>query len=273
MSLADFIATHGPALERDEVRNNLILGVLAGAVRTGAPILTWTLGAPGACAIKWPGRPIILGDVTRDQCRALAEATHDHEGAGAVGLEQRPLWFVERARELGVAFADPIPQRIHVLRAPRIPVVQGSARVVTAGDAGLLADWLEAFGREAVPDDPPASRAALEKVAGEGRHLLWIADGGRPVSVAGVARRLTTAAAIAPVYTPPEQRGRGYGAAVTAALAARLLADGKAAVCLYTDLRNAASNRCYAKIGFTGVCDAFVYHRLPSAQGPPASAS
>jgi predicted GNAT family acetyltransferase len=26
-------------------------------------------------------------------------------------------------------------------------------------------------------------------------------------------------------------------------------------------LRNAASNRCYVKIGFTPVCDAFVYHR------------
>ncbi len=272
MSLAEFIATHRPALERDEVRNNLILGVLAGAVRTGTPILTWTLGEPGACAIKWQGRPIILGDVTRDQCRALAEATRDLDGAGAVGLEQRPLWFVERARELGVAFGEPVPQRIHVLRAPPVvvPTVPRAVRVVTAEDGPLLADWLQAFEREAVPDDPPASREALEKVAGEGRHLFWIADG-RPVSVAGVARRLTTVAAIAPVYTPHDQRGRGYGAAVTAALAARLLADGKAAVCLYTDLRNGASNRCYAKIGFTGVCDAYVYHRLPPAGNPPAS--
>jgi predicted GNAT family acetyltransferase len=150
-----------------------------------------------------------------------------------------------------------------------MPVVQGSARVVTAEDATLLADWLQEFGREAVPDDPPASREALEKVAGEGRHLFWTADG-RPVSVAGVARRLTTVAAVAPVYTPPDQRGRGYGAAVTATLATGLLSEGKTAVCLYTDLRNAASNRCYAKIGFTGVCDAFVYHRLPPAPNPPA---
>jgi RimJ/RimL family protein N-acetyltransferase len=263
MSLAEFIATHVPALECDEVRNNLILGVLAGAVRTGTAILTWTLGGPGACAIKWPGRPIILGDVTRYECRALAQATRDLEGAGAVGLEQRPLWFVERARQLGATFAEPVPQRLHVLRSqPAVPAVQGSARPVTAADAPLLADWLQAFELEAVPDEPRAQRAALEKVASEGRHLLWIA-GGRPVSVAGVARRLTRVAAIAPVYTPPDRRGRGYGAAVTAALAGRLLAEGKSAVCLYTDLRNAASNRCYAKIGFEGVCDAFVYHRKP----------
>ncbi len=273
MSLAEFIATHVPALERDEVRNNLVLGVLDRAAKSGTQIQTWTLGEPGACAIKWPGRPIILGDVTRDQCRALAEATRDMEGAGAVGLEQRPLWFIERARELGVTFNEPVPQRIHALRSPpMVPAVPGSARVVIAEDGPLLADWLQAFEREAVPDDPPAPRAALEKAAGEGRHLFWSVDG-VPASVAGVARRLRTVAAIAPVYTPPHLRGRGFGAAVTAALAGRLLAEGKAAVCLYTDLRNAASNRCYAKIGFTGVCDAYVYHRKPAAPTPPAAAS
>ena len=254
------------------MRHNLILGVLDRAARMNMNLMTWTLGAPGACAIKWPSRPIILGDVSRDECRALAAATHDLEEAGAVGLEQRPLWFVERARELGIAFANPVPQRIHVLRTPPVfPVAAGSARTVTAEDGPQLADWLQAFEREAVPDDPPAPRAALEKVAGEGRHLFWIVDG-RPVSVAGIARPLRTVTAIAPVYTPPHLRGRGYGGAVTASLAAKALADGKKAVCLYTDLRNAASNRCYAKIGFTRVCDASVYRRKPAAATSPGSA-
>jgi RimJ/RimL family protein N-acetyltransferase len=273
MSLAEFIATHAPALRRDEVRHNLILGVLERAGKTAAPIKTWTLGPPGACAIEWPGRPIILGDVARDQCRALAEATRDSDGSGVVGLEQGPLWFVERARELGVTFAEPIPQRIHALRGPPVfPQAPGSARQVTGEDGPLLADWLQAFAREAVPDDPPTARAILEKAAAEGRHLFWTVDG-RPVSVAGIARRLRTAVAIAPVYTPPPLRGRGFGGAVTASLAARLLAEGAAAVCLYTDLRNAASNRCYAKIGFTGVCDACVYHRQPSAPTSSPSVS
>lgn len=262
MSLADFFAMHAPALERDEVRHNLILGLMARAAQGNHPLMTWTLGQPGACAIKWPGRAIILGEVTRDQAQALAEQTRDLPYEGVVGLEDAPEQFVARARQLGAAFSEPVCQRIHTLRSePIFPQVQGSVREVRAEDARLLADWLQAFEREAVPHDPPTSRPALEKTAGERRHLFWI-SGNAPVSVAGTARRLRTVAAIAPVYTPPELRGRGFAAAVTAALAVRLFGEGYGAVCLYTNLKNPAANRCYAKIGFTGVCDATMFYRI-----------
>jgi predicted GNAT family acetyltransferase len=69
------------------------------------------------------------------------------------------------------------------------------------------------------------------------------------------------------VHTPPERRG--YAGAATAAVAARILAEGKTAVCLYTDLRNAASNRCYAKIGFEPHCDSWHYLRRPRRVAPP----
>jgi len=39
-----------------------------------------------------------------------------------------------------------------------------------------------------------------------------------------------------------------------AAVADRIFAEGKEAACLYTDLRNPFSNRCYARIGFKPVC-------------------
>ena len=88
---------------------------------------------------------------------------------------------------------------------------------------------------------------------------------GRPVSVAALARRLPNTAAIAPVYTPPEHRTRGYGGSITAAVAERLLSEGKRTVCLYTNLRNPASNRCYAKIGFRAYCDSWHYLRDTTA--------
>ena len=263
MRLAEFIDTHVPALERDEVRHNLMLGILARAGRDPSPqLLTWTLGGPGACAIKWPSRPIILGEVGREHCRALVEATRELDYVGVVGLDLAPKWFVERAVELGDAFADPLPQRIHALRdRPAYPGAPGRARQVVAQDAPLFADWLTAFSREAVPDDPVSSRAELEKVAGEGRHMFWVVDD-EPVSMAGIVRRTRSTAAIAAVYTPPAQRGRGFAGSVTAAVAERVFGEGKTAACLYTDLRNPASNRCYAKIGFKPVCDAWVYRRL-----------
>jgi predicted GNAT family acetyltransferase len=41
---------------------------------------------------------------------------------------------------------------------------------------------------------------------------------------------------------------------VTAATVDSIFAEGRTMACLYSDLRNPASNRCYAKIGFKPVC-------------------
>jgi predicted GNAT family acetyltransferase len=81
--------------------------------------------------------------------------------------------------------------------------------------------------------------------------------------MAGIVRRTRNAAAIAGVYTPPALRGHGYAACVTAAVVDTIFNEGKSTACLYTDLRNLNSNRCYAKIGFTPVCLSWHYLRHP----------
>ena len=79
--------------------------------------------------------------------------------------------------------------------------------------------------------------------------------------MARIVRRLKTSAAITGVYTPPEWRGRGFAGSVTAAAVERIYAEGRQTACLYTDLRNPISNRCYAKIGFRPVCRWMHVHR------------
>jgi predicted GNAT family acetyltransferase len=160
---------------------------------------------------------------------------------------------------MGARFGSPIPQRIHMLdRAARFPGAAGTATSVAAADAALLFEWLTAFCREAVPHDPLPSREDAEKAAGSGRYLFWTVDG-QPVSMAAIVRRTRHTGAISSVYTPPAQRGRGYAGSVTAAVAERIFAEGKTAACLYTDLRNPFSNRCYAKIGFVPHCESWHY--------------
>jgi predicted GNAT family acetyltransferase len=56
------------------------------------------------------------------------------------------------------------------------------------------------------------------------------------------------------VYTAPEQRGRGYGSAVTARAAFDIL-DNAAVPVLYTDVANPTSNKIYRAIGFRPVTD------------------
>jgi RimJ/RimL family protein N-acetyltransferase len=249
------------------VRHNVILANLNRLALDHRPdLLRWTLGAPGACAVQVPGYPIVLGELTQAQCRALADETCILDYPGVVGPDRTALWFAERAIALGVRFLEPIPQQIHVLRdKPNYPGAPGYARVIGPADVELFADWTIAFVREAVLHGALPSRQRLAQIATEGRHLFWIV-GGEPVSIAGIVRRTRHAAAIASVYTPPALRRRGYAGSVTAAVVERIFAEGKCAACLYTDLRNPASNRCYAKIGFKPVCNSWDYPRTRGAR-------
>ena len=256
VSLREFCSLHVSELERNEARHNVMLAVLGGLLDgQSSDVMTWSLGSPGQCAIMSPGRPILLAEVNEAQCRSLAEQTARLDYAGVVGPDRTTHWFAGRAAELGVKFREPIPQRIHILTdTPKYPGCPGYPRRVTAGDANLLAEWIAGFICEATPHDPVPSRERLLNLAWEGRHVFWIVEE-QPVSMAAIVRRTHSSAAIAAVYTPPALRGKGYGGSVTAAVVEQAFAEGKTMACLYTDLRNPYSNRCYASIGFTAVCD------------------
>jgi predicted GNAT family acetyltransferase len=258
MTPLEFCSFHLPALERDQVRHNVMLAIFAALAESQASnVVTWTLGSPGQCAVMATGRPILLADLDGAQCRALAEQTAQLDYPGVVGPDQTARWFAQRAMELGVKFREPIPQAIHSLvDKPKYPGAPGYARHSTADDVNILANWMAAFVREATPHDVAPSRERVETLAREGRHLFWVVDG-EPVSMAAIARRTRNAAAIAPVYTPPALRSKGYGGSVTAAAVEQAFAEGKTIACLYTDLRNPSSNRCYARIGFRPVCKSF----------------
>ncbi len=134
---------------------------------------------------------------------------------------------------------------------------------ITAADAPLLFEWMHEFHREALPHDPPPQLEKIEKAAAGGRYFFWTVCG-EPVSMAAIVRNLRTVAAVGAVFTPPEKRGRGYAGSVTAALCERIFAEAKSAACLYTDLSNPYSNRCYAKIGFNSYCDSWHYLKSES---------
>jgi RimJ/RimL family protein N-acetyltransferase len=269
--LPEFIAFHGRALQADEVRHGLILNAL---LQVGGASLSdfsyWTLGKPGECAIKISNHSIVLGAVDEDQCRILAEVTARIDYPGVIGPDLTARWFTDRAQELRLKFLEPELQQIYAIRdRPRYPGSPGHARPATIEDATLLADWLLAFRREAVPHDPIPSREQQDKPASDERFLFWIVDG-QPVSMAGIVRRLKTSAAITGVYTPPKLRGRGYAGSVTAATVERIYGEGRNIACLYADLRNPASNRCYTKIGFTPVCGSLHFHKVGAVESPAA---
>jgi GNAT superfamily N-acetyltransferase len=145
--------------------------------------------------------------------------------------------------------------RLHRLDAlvPPDPPPPGSAVVAGPQDRGLLVAWYAAFAAEI--EEPPRDHGpTVEDRLSHAGLALWIVDG-EAVSLAGTTRAVAGAARVAPVYTPPEHRGHGYAAGVTAAVTRAALASGVEEVLLYTDLANPTSNRLYARLGYRPVED------------------
>ena len=126
------------------------------------------------------------------------------------------------------------------------------ARGAAAGpaDIALVAEWFGAFHDEAQPHAPLEDwHASAERRVTEAEVHVW-QDRGAPVAVAAVSAPAAGVARVGPVYTPPGQRRRGYGAAVTVEATAAALAGGAGHVALYTDLANPTSNSIYQAIGY-----------------------
>ena len=185
----------------------------------------------------------------------MADAGHAPAGLNApeaVAEEFAGAWCVRTGAPVS---PNRRPLRLHRLDAlrPPEPAPAGRAAVATAAARSLLIAWYEAFARDV--DMPAAGSAAqVDDRLTHGGLTLWMLDR-EPVSLAGVTRRLAGVTRVAPVYTPPEHRGRGYGAAVTAAVSRQALEEGAAEVVLYTDLDNPTTNALYARLGYVGVED------------------
>ena len=263
MQPSDFAAFHEATLEADEIKHSLLLSIIARlrAQQSQSGIKTWTLGGPGHCAAQTPGYPIVLGDLSKEECHALAEAIAGASYRGVVGPGDTARWFAEKAQQRGVAFDEAIPQQIQALWTPRqVPSAPGVPRQLLPKDFRLFRAWIHAFIREAVPFDPVPSDDALMNDLRSQRHWVWTLEN-KPISMAAITRRTRRAAFINSVYTPPEHRNKGFGAAITAIVAREIFDEGRSVACLYTDLRNPASNRCYVKLGFVPVCTSWLVTR------------
>lgn len=106
----------------------------------------------------------------------------------------------------------------------------------------------------------PALRTVLAAGSGCG---IWRV-GGRPVSLAMANKPEEGMSRVAAVYTPPDERGHGYGSAVTAGISQWAIDHGACDVVLFTDLANPISNSIYQRIGYRPVVDTIeVAFQLP----------
>lgn len=134
----------------------------------------------------------------------------------------------------------------------------GAARLAGPADRELLVEWTLAFEVEsnAAPGASVAERV-VDLLIAEQRAWLWEDDG--PACFVGVSRTVAGVARVAPVYTPPDRRRRGYASALVAVVSQAVLDAGAHRSALFTDLANPTSNKVYTALGYRPVADVTAY--------------
>jgi predicted GNAT family acetyltransferase len=274
--VGEFLAEAGEFLRAEPARHSVVLTVTENLLRNtaaasgsgpGEPLFGWWQPDPAtavaAVFMYTPEFPVLLsshmsGPAAAELARYLAAAGGQFPGinAGQEAADAFAAVWRDRTGDAVTAY-----RRMRLLRLDELirpaPGPEGAARSATERDRDLLAGWFDAFAREV--GDPPRhdTRAVVDERLGYGGITLWEA-GGVPVSLAGLTRVVAGMVRVAPVYTPPELRGRGYAGAATAAVSQAALEVGVREVVLYTDLANATSKALYQRLGYRPVEDRVV---------------
>jgi len=204
-------------------------------------------------AIQRDNGPVLIGESDIAAARAFAEdlAGDWPELQGVMGAPAGCEAFAQRWRDLtGCMHRLRVRLRQHALTAVNaVPTAPGVPRLAEVGDLEWLIDRHIAFIAEVgLPDPPERVREFMPVRVARGDYWIW--DHDARVAYVGYNDSAPDFARIAPVYTVPGARGRGYATTLVARLAAELLARGKRKLFLTTDVANPTSNAIYARIGF-----------------------
>jgi GNAT superfamily N-acetyltransferase len=139
----------------------------------------------------------------------------------------------------------------------------GRLRPARLDEQALVGEWYAAFmadadeqaGRE--PGESPHEAPTDDELARRirsGRVFVWVDDDDRPVNVTVATMPAYGVSRIGPVYTPKQERGRGYASAAVYAVS-KLLRESGERPCLFTDQANPTSNKIYEAIGYRRLVD------------------
>jgi len=214
-----------------------------------------------------PPHPMFVLPMPDEAALALARAVHDRDevvGGLNGSLPAAEVAAGELARLQGEVVEVAQHTRLFELGELRAPTgVPGHLREATLDHYDLAKSWVDRFMYDAdvqTGRDPDAhgreeiAPEDLRKRIEQGAYWFWIDPAGEPVHLTGANPPAFGVARIGPVYTPPDQRRKGYAGGAVAAVS-QLLLDMGARVCLYTDQANPTSNGIYQAIGYLPVVD------------------
>lgn len=123
----------------------------------------------------------------------------------------------------------------------------------------VLTRWGGAYGVETLGEEPSAQLEEQQRLAAERRiraRQTWVLEEqGLPVAMSSFNATLAEAVQVGGVYTPPEQRSRGYARCVVAASLRDAHVKGIGKGVLFTGETNFAAQRAYRALGFQKIGD------------------
>lgn len=267
-----FVELVAPYLARDEAANNLILSLTDQIANGGYADVTVEMlravdpdDATGdvngtrAFALRTEPHRLVVCRNEPPAARELLLEDLAKRGVSLPGVvgelnaaREAASWWAWRA-----GLKDVHGTRLGVYRLAAVTEKQrAEGRLLDATDAerDLVIEWFRAFNSETGNALGEAAMAWERFKQHDFRRMcLWTVDegaGSRIVSLAGVSGRTPNGRRIGPVYTPPEERRRGYAEALVAEVCRQLLDQGAKFCFLFTDLDNPTSNHVYQEIGF-----------------------
>jgi GNAT superfamily N-acetyltransferase len=262
-AVEEFLSVAGDFLRAERARNTIALTVTA-SLRLdpslySSPLFGWFSGAGGLCAAftQTPPFPAFLTAMTEPIAASLAdELAAVRPDLPGVNAEDGAAWAFAGVWRERTAAAATVLRRHRLFRLGELtwpsPMPDGGPRLAVTADRELLLAWTEAFHSDMGDTVPQDHGRAIDSRLGYDGFTFWEV-GGVPVSMASVTRATDGMVRVGPVYTPPDQRGRGYGGAATSAVSRAAIDAGIADVLLYTDPANPTSNALYQRLGYRPV--------------------
>jgi predicted GNAT family acetyltransferase len=144
---------------------------------------------------------------------------------------------------------------------PKIPSLN-TFRPAKQTDAVLINNWIREFIQEATPNSPEEELQNLQTRTNKAidQETIYVLERKEKlVSIARRAGKTPYGERIALVYTPPEERRKGYATELVARLSQLILDEGIQSCYLFTDLANPTSNKIYQEIGYRPIIDIDTY--------------
>lgn len=264
----DFEEKAKPFLLKNEDVYSLFFGVLQGikAGRYENPMMVTIEeeGEPIALFQMTPPHPlniVIIDETKQDAILTLAVEEflkRDIHIPAVVGLKSNVFAFAEKWNELNQCKAKIVmDQGLYRLDEVDLTLENspGIWRYAAKEEAPLIEEWFHGFNQDA--GLPKAENEEIKKKVAqflEGQEVFFWENNGKVVSMMKKARPSDHGVTVSFVYTPPEERRKGYARTMVAACSQELLKSYDFCV-LYTDMLNPTSNKIYQEVGYQKIAD------------------